>query len=248
MQEKDSYYIYQEMQAEFYHWMTEFGGLARKTCGDYVTRLKFLSRQYRLDYGLTEEGINEILMQESKRIGSREKYNTPKSISDFSAGLKKFLAFVKSGYNRSVEKNTEDEITAINNNSAIDITERQQLITARVGQGVFRRELIDYWHGCAVCGCRLPYMLVASHIKPWRMADNMERLDVYNGLLLKPDYDRLFDQGYISFSQKGKVMISRLLDKEEMQHLGLSHDLCLKKVATQHLPYLRYHNEHVFLA
>lgn len=247
MEKAESYYIYQEIQADFYHWMVECGGLARKTCGDYATRLKFLSRQYRLDDSLTEEGIKEILMQESRRADSREIYNTPKSISDFSAGLKKFLAFVKSGYIRSVENNADEEIKAIKANSSINITERQQLIMARAGQGVFRHGLMDYWHGCAVCGCRMPSLLVASHIKPWRVANNRERLDVYNGLLLKPDYDKLFDQGYISFSQNGKVMISRMLDKEEMQHLGLSSNLCLERVETQHLPYLRYHNEHVFL-
>lgn len=247
MQEPDSYYIYQEMQADFYHWLTECGGLARKTCGDYVTRLKFLSRQYRLDDSLTEEGVKKILMQESEKIGLREKYNTAKSISDFSAGLKKFLAFVKSNYTRSVEKKTDNEVTAINADTAINITERQQLIMARVGQGVFRRELIDYWHCCALCGCRLPFMLVASHIKPWHVSDNRERLDVYNGLLLKTDYDRLFDQGYISFNQRGKIMISRLLDKEELMNLGLSPDLYLEKMETQHAHYLRYHNEHVFL-
>ena len=30
-----------------------------------------------------------------------------------------------------------------------------------------------------------------SHIKPWRDADNQERLDAYNGLLLLPNYDKL---------------------------------------------------------
>ena len=90
-------------------------------------------------------------------------------------------------------------------------------------------------------------MLIASHIKPWRDADNQERLDAYNGLLLLPNYDKLFDLGYISFNQKGMIMCSRLLDKFDRETIGLTNDLHLVKLEEQHLKYLKYHNENCFL-
>ena len=46
-------------------------------------------------------------------------------------------------------------------------------------------------------GITSTWILIASHIKPWRVSNNNERLDVYNGLLLLPNLDKLFDKGYI---------------------------------------------------
>lgn len=40
---------YMDLQADFYHYMVEFGGIAKKTSCDYVTRMKFLAHDYALD-------------------------------------------------------------------------------------------------------------------------------------------------------------------------------------------------------
>ena len=87
-------------------------------------------------------------------------------------------------------------------------TEAEALVKARVGQGKFRNNLIEYWKGCSVTNCKYITILIASHIKPWKDSSNKERLDVYNGLLLLPNIDKLFDKGYISFRDTGKIMIS----------------------------------------
>ena len=55
---------YTDLQADFYHYMVEFGGITKKTSGDYVTRMKFLAHDYLLDETLTKEKIEEILRQE----------------------------------------------------------------------------------------------------------------------------------------------------------------------------------------
>ena len=52
---------YMDLQADFYHYMVEFGGIAKKTSCDYVTRMKFLAHDYALDETLTQEKIDEIL-------------------------------------------------------------------------------------------------------------------------------------------------------------------------------------------
>lgn len=90
-------------------------------------------------------------------------------------------------------------------------------------------------------------MLIASHIKPWKDADNQERLDTYNGLLLLPNYDKLFDLGYISFNYKGRIMYSRLLDKIDIETIGLNNNLHLVKIEEKHLKYLKFHNDNRFL-
>lgn len=66
-------------------------------------------------------------------------------------------------------------------------TEAERLVVQRVGQDVFRDGLLDFWEGrCAVTGLAVPELLRASHIKPWvDWATDAERLDVFNGLLVK---------------------------------------------------------------
>lgn len=209
--------------------------------------MKFLAHDYALDETLTQEKIDEILRQEDLKRQERTVYTSKKSLSDFRAGLNKFLAFVNSDYHKRMEDSILTEIKAVENDNNIKATEKDSIVKSRIGQGIFRNELIEYWHGCAISQCPFTWMLIASHIKPWRDADNQERLDTYNGLLLLPNYDKLFDLGYISFTQTGKIMYSRLLDKFDREAIGLTSDLHLVKLENQHLKYLKYHNENCFL-
>jgi putative restriction endonuclease len=126
-------------------------------------------------------------------------------------------------------------------------TTKTALIECRLGQGQFRKDLIDYWKGrCAATGLGLTTILRASHIKPWRDSNNFERLVVFNGLLLSPTYDALFDQGLISFSASGKLLLSTRLPKKDIDVLQINREVQLSKVAEEHAPYLKYHNEAVF--
>lgn len=123
-------------------------------------------------------------------------------------------------------------------------TVRQQLIDARVGQGRFRKELLTWWDGqCAVTGATVSDVLVASHIKPWVQSDNIERLDMYNGLLLSATLDRLFDRGLIGFAADGRLIRSRRISDEDLARLGIAPDCRLRRVATRHLPYLALHRQ-----
>lgn len=79
--------------------MVAYGGITPKTSSDYVTCLKFLSYDYALDTSITEEYVQFILEQEEVKRLERNVYPSRKSINDFRAGLRKFMAFVKSDYN-----------------------------------------------------------------------------------------------------------------------------------------------------
>ncbi|CAG4901537.1 HNH endonuclease [Paraburkholderia gardini] len=92
-----------------------------------------------------------------------------------------------------------------------DITERDQLTKARVGQGRFRADVTARWgrgEACALTGIAIDEMLVASHIKPWRDSSNSERMDPMNGLLLVAHADRLFDRHLMSFKKVGGDYVS----------------------------------------
>jgi 5-methylcytosine-specific restriction protein A len=125
-------------------------------------------------------------------------------------------------------------------------TERESIIQARIGQGVFRSNLVNYWGKCAVMGCNFTRLLRASHIKPWRDSNNAERLDTYNGLLLIPNLDSAFDQGYISFNDDGKIIISESLSENDRNELGIHPNMSLRKVENDHIKYLRHHRQEIF--
>jgi predicted restriction endonuclease len=119
-----------------------------------------------------------------------------------------------------------------------------------VGQGVFREKLLSHWGECAVTGLRCTPLLRASHIKPWRVADNRERLDVFNGLLLAPHYDAAFDAGLISFEDTGRILLSAAFSRDQsyLLHITDKARLNSKRVAEEHKKYLGYHRENVFIA
>jgi HNH endonuclease len=125
-------------------------------------------------------------------------------------------------------------------------TEREALTKARIGQGIFRNEVVALWGCCAVTRCSLSRILVASHIVPWRDSTNAERLDPFNGLLLTPNFDRLFDQCLISFSDDGSILLSKNLSDEMRAALGVTERHRLRFVRPEMLPYLR-RNRALFL-
>ena len=130
---------------------------------------------------------------------------------------------------------------------ALPETERKSIIQSRLGQGIFRKSLIEYWQGCAVTECEFHPLLKASHIKPWSKSSNQERLDVFNGFLLAPNIDAAFDAGYISFDEKGKIIISPFLANTDAYSLRITAKLKIKakKLTDRHQGYLKYHREYV---
>lgn len=124
-------------------------------------------------------------------------------------------------------------------------TQKSQIVLARVGQGVFRRKLIRHWGKCSATGCLQIDILKASHIKPWSESNNHERLDVYNGLLLSPNLDALFDKGYITFDDEGNVLISPYVCNSDRTILNCSAELRVN-LEPHHLKYLAWHREHLF--
>src|SRR6188508_2766979 len=87
-------------------------------------------------------------------------------------------------------------------------TEKQALIRARRGQGLFKERVAAIEPRCRITGVENPIHLVASHCKPWRDSTHEERLNGENGLLLTPSIDHLFDRGFISFREDGRLLIS----------------------------------------
>lgn len=134
--------------------------------------------------------------------------------------------------------------------AAADPTVREALVKQRRGQDKYRDAMEKLWSGrCPITGINHPAFLVASHAKPWADSNPAERLDPYNGILLAVHIDRLFDGGWISFTDAGQILLSPQLPSYVATSL-LGHDCQERNIpqfAPKHSPYLAWHREKVFL-
>ena len=128
------------------------------------------------------------------------------------------------------------------------ITTKDIVSSIRIGQGEFRKKLITILRRCPITGIDDVRLLNASHIKPWTQSTNFERLDVNNGFLFSPTFDRLFDRGLISFTDNKELLISNSLSENSLIRLNL--------ICNQVFPdlpisgreeYLAYHRKKIFL-
>ena len=141
------------------------------------------------------------------------------------------------------EVNDEKKVRAY---TELDQKDRATVVKARIGQGLFRNLLVDYWQSGSVTECPDRQLLIASHIKPWKVCDPREAIDVYNGLLLTPNLDKLFDLGLITFSDEGRILISSEVSEEVKKIFGINIETKLCKIEDSHKGYLQFHRENVF--
>ena len=100
---------------------------------------------------------------------------------------------------------------------------------------------------CPITGIKDKRLLIASHIKPWSLSTTKEKLDVNNGLILSPLYDKLFDGGLITFTNKKEMYISSSLSKETVKMLNIKSGIYEKLPVIGRENYLLYHNNYVFI-
>lgn len=125
-------------------------------------------------------------------------------------------------------------------------TYRDQLIKARRGQGVFRSNVLLTEEYCRVTKVGDPKHLRASHIKPWRTASDSERLNGFNGLLLSPHVDHLFDKGYISFSSERRLLIVPEVKIELLDKWAIDESVNVGEFNREQRAFLDYHQTNVF--
>jgi len=165
------------------------------------------------------------------------------------ATVQQLISDADLGNEDSISKIEDNLENLIFNNAYIDTTEKESLVKARKGQGKYRKNLEKIEKSCRITSVTDRRLLRASHIKPWRVSDNSERLDGNNGLLLSPSADHMFDKGYITFTNSGDILISKRIDHAQLRLLGLSPEK-LVNVGTFNLKqseYLEYHRNNVFM-
>lgn len=134
----------------------------------------------------------------------------------------------------------------INHAPNLKKTEAEYISRSRVGQGQFRKDLLARFNSkCPVTGISNPDLLLASHVKPWKVCSNTERLDPANGILLSAMIDRLFDQGLVSFSETGHAIFSSDLSEEDRAKLGHENWAPIP-ISARTSDYLAYHRAYQY--
>ncbi|MDQ1902364.1 HNH endonuclease signature motif containing protein [Paracoccus sp. WLY502] len=130
---------------------------------------------------------------------------------------------------------------SVRNDKSLPETTRKSIIKSRVGQGLFRRRVLQAYGNCMITRLAEHRLLIASHIKPWRDCchDPNECLNPDNALLLSPTWDALFDKGFLSFSDEGQLLLSTRLSKKARRALGIQ-DLSVALTKGQ-ASYMRHH-------
>lgn len=121
----------------------------------------------------------------------------------------------------------------------------------RIGQGAFRLSVIDaYNKRCAITGEKTLPVLEAAHIKPFAESGPNQTT---NGLLLRSDMHKLFDNGYITVTPDLKIEVSKRIREEfdngreyyqyHGKNLLILPELAINKPSAL---YLDYHNTTIF--
>lgn len=128
-------------------------------------------------------------------------------------------------------------------------TSRQiEIRRARQGQGLYREKLLSECPFCPITMINDERLLIASHIKPWAVASDKERIDHKNGFMLSPLYDKLFDRGFMTFTNERKIVLSNWISPANKKRLGITDGqfVQLLPLDEERKAYLEFHRSSVF--
>lgn len=217
----------------------------------------WIKEGWKIDIEWTVLEINPLIKKSFEKIKPLlpEKYspilkkngNAPQgcyvcNISDELANL--FKEMIGSQYTFNQDKE-EEIIEQIKKDKTITKTDQERLVKSRVGQGIFRKNVLEKEPRCRITEICNPLFLIASHIKPWKDSNNQERLDGNNGLMLTPNVDKLFDKGVISFKDDGSILFCKITP-EDLVKLGIDITKNIGNFNKEQSAYLEYHRKNVF--
>jgi hypothetical protein len=108
MNEQDK--LFSEWESDFYHFLSSpQGGINAHSRTNYMSWLKFLSKQYPISSAMDDAAIDNIIEKERELLSSRDKYNTPRDLTNFRSALRKFRQFILMDYRRRKEDSRDGE-------------------------------------------------------------------------------------------------------------------------------------------
>ena len=206
------------------------------------------------------EAIRQLMMDNGGAITLRMLYDNiekyypeAKRSSEWQAGLRGVLY---RDIGKSFKK-LDGSVYALKNFNefAIDhsyenelVAEKEMITKVMTLQNKYRKELLKLLSFCPITGVKDKRLLIASHIKPWCLSTSEEKIDVNNGLILSPVYDKLFDNGLITFTKEKELIVSSSLSKETVKALNIRSGIYERLPVFGREKYLQYHNDNIFIS
>lgn len=132
-------------------------------------------------------------------------------------------------------------------NYEVKSTTKSIQMSIRVGQDKFRKKLLKHLRYCPITEIDEKKILLASHIKPWALSSNEERMNIYNGFVFSPTIDKLFDRGLITFENSKELIVSSNLSIRNIEKIGIeSGKKYLKLPVDGRLNFLEFHRQNIF--
>lgn len=119
---------------------------------------------------------------------------------------------------------------------------------AREGQGKYREQLLEQCRYCPFTMISDERLLIASHIKPWAASSDTEKTDPYNGYMLSPMFDKLFDRGFITITEDRHIVLSDFISAYTWKLIGLKNNTFYNAIPmdNKRIEYLKFHHQSVF--
>ena len=142
--------------------------------------------------------------------------------------------------------NSQKNSHAYKNTKDMQIEKEKQ--NSRTGQGKYRDDLLSQMPFCPFTGISDDRLLIASHIKPWAASNDYEKTDPYNGYILSPMFDKLFDKGFITFTEDRRIHLSEKIAPRNYKIIGIEENQFYQNLPLdeKRIKYLEFHRKNVF--
>ncbi len=142
----------------------------------------------------------------------------------------------------------EDNLNFVKDTQIINGTIKSVILDVRKGQDKFRKKLLAEYSTCPITGISDKRLLLASHIKPWALSNDFEKLDVNNGFILSPMFDKLLDKGMITFNNNSQIIVSKTLRKNDLKKINIDEGKEFPNLnIDSRTNYIEYHQNNIFL-
>lgn len=124
------------------------------------------------------------------------------------------LAAESEGLREKLDETTSEPDASrmeLSEDTFIGATDSTAVVRIRRAQRFFRKSVLASYNSCCcITEIAIPQLLIASHILPWSKFPN-HRANPRNGLCLSRIHDAAFDQGFITFDDHFRLVLSREL-------------------------------------
>ncbi|MFH1428777.1 MAG: HNH endonuclease [Candidatus Margulisiibacteriota bacterium] len=151
---------------------------------------------------------------------------------------------------KTIEESSELPFEYVKEINILRGEEKERLVKTRVNQYFFRKTILaNYNFCCCITGLNIPELLIASHIVPWSINEDI-RLDPHNGLCLNSLHDKAFDKGLITITPDFKIKLSRAINNNNKSVFFEKYNESTIAFPDKFIPkreFLEYHNQNIFI-